>query len=120
MSSPASRGGDGGSDTGRRGLTDDDWKRYSVLVGFDEGKLPSIFPGEDQPNMLHTLVEVQMRHNGTKLLSASGDSILELTSEGLGCGIKLYPETKTVNITLDSFKISTPEGLLGEVLSRSK
>ena len=44
--------------------------RVNQIIGYEEGKPSSIVPGEDQPNMLHTLVEVQMKHNGTKLLSA--------------------------------------------------
>jgi len=110
-----SRGGGSDSDAGNKEFTDDDWKRVNAIIGYEEGKPSPMVPGEDQPNMLHTLVEVQMKHNGTKLLSASGESILELTAEGLGCGIKLYPETKVFDVGLDSYKISTPEGLLGEV-----
>lgn len=110
-----SRGGGSDSDAGNKEFTDDDWKRVNQIIGYEEGKSSPMVPGEDQPDMLHTVVEVQMRHNGTKLLSASGESILDLTAEGLGCGIKLYTETKVFNVGLDSFKISTPEGLLGEV-----
>lgn len=120
MCSPASRGGDDGSDAGNKKFTDDDWKRVNHIIGYEEGKSSSRVPGEDQPNMLHTLVEVQMRHNGTKLLSASAESILELTAEGLGCEIKLYPATKVFNVGLKSYKITTPEGLLGEVLIYNK
>jgi len=116
MCSLASRGGGDASDAGSKEFTDDDWKRVNHLIGYEEGKSSSIVPGEDKPNMLHTLVEVQMKHNGTKLLSASGESILELTAEGLGCGIKLYPTTKVFNVGLNSYKITTPDGLLGEVL----
>lgn len=65
--------------------------------------------------MLHAVVEVYMRHNGTKLVSANGESILALTAEGLRCGIKLYPETKVFSVGLNSYKIAAPEGLLGEV-----
>jgi vacuolar protein sorting-associated protein 13A/C len=113
--SAVSRGGGDGSDSSNKEFTDDDWKRVNDIIGYEEGKPSPMVPGEDQPHMLHTLVEVQMRHNGTKLVSASGQSILELTAEGLGCGIKLYPETKVFDVGLNSYKISTPEGLLGEV-----
>lgn len=72
-------GGSVGDDTGSKEFTDEDWRRVNHLIGYEEGKSSSIVPGGDEPNMLHTLVEVQMRHNGTKLLSANGESILELT-----------------------------------------
>lgn len=110
-----SRGGGDDSGSGYKEFTEDDWSRVNQIIGYEEGKPSPMVPGADQPNMLHTVVEVQMRHNGTKLLSASGEILLELTAEGLGCGIKLYPETKVFNVGLNSFKISTPEGLLGEV-----
>ncbi|KAG0557949.1 hypothetical protein KC19_11G167800 [Ceratodon purpureus] len=113
-------GGGDGSDSSNKEFTDDDWKRVNEIIGYEEGKPSPMVPGEDQPNMLHTLVEVQMRHNGTKLISASGQSILELTAEGLGCGIKLYPATKVFNVGLNSYKISTPEGLLGESAHEEK
>lgn len=108
-------GGGGNNDPDAKEFTDDDWSKVNQIIGYEEGKPSPLVPGQDQPNMLHTLVEVQMKHNGTKLLSATGECILELTSEGLGCGIQLYPETKVFKVGLNSYKISTPEGLLGEV-----
>jgi len=113
-------GGGGNNDPDAKEFTDDDWSKVNQIIGYEEGKPSPLVPGQDQPNMLHTLVEVQMKHNGTKLLSATGECILELTSEGLGCGIQLYPETKVFKVGLNSYKISTPEGLLGESATDEK
>lgn len=111
-----SRGGGGGdNDSNSKEFTDDDWKQLNSIIGYEEGKPSPLVPGEDQPNMLHTYVEVRMKHNGTKLLSAARDSVLELSAKDLGCGIKLYPTTKVFNVNLSSYKILCPEGLLGEV-----
>jgi len=74
-----------------------------------------MIPGADEPNMLHTVVEVQMKHKGTKLILGSGETILELTTDGPGCGIQLYTETKVFNVGLHSYNNCTPQGLLGEV-----
>ncbi|KAG0604101.1 hypothetical protein M758_10G145000 [Ceratodon purpureus] len=113
-------GGGGDGDGNNKEFTDDDWKRVNEIIGYHEGKPSPMAPGEDQPNMLHTLVEVQMKHNGTKLVSASGETILELSAEGLGCAIKLYSETQIFDVGLNSYKISTPEGLLGESAYKEK
>lgn len=57
--------GGGGSDASSKEFSDDDWKRVNQIIGYEEGKPSPMVPSEGQPNMLHTLVEIQMRHNGT-------------------------------------------------------
>lgn len=107
-------GGVDDNDAGSKEFTDNDWRRIDYDIGYEQGAPAPIAPAADQPNMLHAVVEVYMRHNGTKLVSANGESILALTAEGLRCGIKLYPETKVFSVGLNSYKIAAPEGLLGE------
>jgi vacuolar protein sorting-associated protein 13A/C len=99
-----------------RELTEDDWKQVNEIIGYEEGKPSPMLPDVDLPNMVHSVVEIEMKHNGTRLLS--GDRkvpILELTAEGIGCNVKLYPQTQVFDVKLSSYKISCPEGLLGEV-----
>jgi hypothetical protein len=103
------------ADSEGRPFTDEDWEQVNKIIGYQEGKPSMVVPGEDPPNMLHTVVEVRMNHNATKLLSANSTTILELSSEDLNCGIKLYPIAKSFDVKLASYKISCPEGLLGEV-----
>jgi vacuolar protein sorting-associated protein 13A/C len=109
--------GSGSDESNRknRELTEDDWKQVNEIIGYEQGKSSPMLPDVDLPNMVHSVVEIEMKHNGTRLLS--GDRkvpILELTAEGIGCNVKLYPQTQVFDVKLSSYKISCPEGLLGE------
>jgi vacuolar protein sorting-associated protein 13A/C len=109
--------GSGSDESNRkdRELTEDDWKQVNEIIGYEQGKPSPMLPDVDLPNMVHSVVEIEMKHNGTRFLS--GDRkvrILELTAEGIGCNVKLYPQTQVFDVKLSSYKISCPEGLLGE------
>lgn len=66
-------------------------------------------------DVLHTALEIHMKHNASKLVDASLECLAELSCEGLDCSIKLYPETKVFGMKLGSYRLSSPNGLLAEV-----
>lgn len=65
---------------------------------------------------LHTSLNVYMKHSATKLIDGSNEYLAELSCEGLDCFIKLYPETKVFDVKLGSYRLSSPNGLLAEVM----
>lgn len=72
-------------------------------------------PGQDAPDMLHTVILVRMHHNATRLLDAEGGCVMELSADGFDCSANLYPEMKMVGVKLASYKVRSPEGVLAEV-----
>lgn len=110
-----SRGSQSPNDSGEaKSFTEDDWRQLNQIIGYEEGKESSVVPGQGPPHMLHTILEVQMRHNASKLVDDTGCNIIELSAEELQCNSKIYPEMKVFNLKLGSYQISSPEGLLAE------
>lgn len=70
---------------------------------------------DEKKDSLHTLVEIHMKHNASKLIDESLESLAALSCESLNCSIKLYPETKIFDIKIGSYQLSSPNGLLAEV-----
>lgn len=66
-------------------------------------------------DVVHTFLEIHMKHNASKLLDGSLECLAELSCEGFDCSIKLYPETKVFDMKLGSYRLSSPNGLLAEV-----
>ncbi|EFJ34969.1 hypothetical protein SELMODRAFT_82033 [Selaginella moellendorffii] len=104
---------DGGGEP--RGLSDDEWQQLNQAIGYQEGKPSTLMPGQDAPNMLHTVLQVQMHYNASKLISENEEELLTLSCEGLQSSIRLYSEAKDFDLKLESYKICCPEGLLAEV-----
>lgn len=84
------------------------------IIGYKEEDVGQSVIVDEKKDSLHTLVEIHMKHNASKLI----DEHLEfaaLSCENLNCSIKLYPETKIFDIKLGSYQLSSPKGLLAEV-----
>lgn len=99
-----------------RSFSEEDWKQLNEVIGYQDTNESSILPGQDPLDMLHTVLEVHMEHNATKLVDEKGGNIIELSAEDLQCNTKFYRETKIFDFKLGSYKLTSPEGLLAEVL----
>ncbi|KAH9321017.1 hypothetical protein KI387_015656, partial [Taxus chinensis] len=93
--------------------SEEEWEQLNQLIGYKEDMESPFFPSQGKLNVLHTLLEVHMQHNASKLIS-DGHDLAELSCEGLSCSVKLYPETKFVYLKLQSYQLGSPEGLLVE------
>jgi vacuolar protein sorting-associated protein 13A/C len=65
--------------------------------------------------MLHTVLEIHMEHNATKILDENCRNIIALSAEDMKCSAKIYGEMKIIDFKLGSYQVSSPEGLLAEV-----
>eukprot|EP01018_Ginkgo_biloba_P007485 Gb_23775 [translate_table: standard] len=95
-------------------LNEEDWEQLNQLIGYKQGMKSSLLPSQGKINFLHTLLEVHMRHNASKLVTKDGHTLTELSCEGLQCSVKLYPETQIIDIKLASYQLASPDGLLAE------
>lgn len=94
---------------------DEDWERLNKIIGYKEGDdSPSVLI-KDKVDVLHTSLNIYMTRSAAKLIDGSND-LAELSCEGLNCLVKLYPETKVFDVKLMSYKLSSPNGLLAEVM----
>ncbi|KAI5072395.1 hypothetical protein GOP47_0012501 [Adiantum capillus-veneris] len=103
-----------------RTFSEEDWKQLNEVIGYQETSDSSILPGQDPPDMLHTVLEIHMQHNATKLMDDDAGNIIELSAEELQCNSKLYGEMKLFDFKLGSYKLTSPEGLLAESESQTK
>lgn len=94
---------------------EEDWEQLNKIIGYREGDDRQAVIMSDKVDVLHTSLNIHMKHNASKLLDESKESLAELSCEGLDCSIKLYPETKVFDVKLGSYKLSSPNGLLAEV-----
>lgn len=95
-------------------FTDDDLNRLNEIIGYKEDDA-HLLPSHGQADLLHTYLEVHMKHNASKLMEAQ-ECVAELSCEDLDCFIKLYSEAKVFDVKLGSYMLSSPNGLLAEVL----
>lgn len=95
-------------------LTVEDWEQLNNMIGYKEGDDTLSLGTHDKGDVLHTLLEVHMKHNASKLTDAE-ECLAELSSDNLGFLIKLYSETKIFDLKLGSYRLSSPNGLLAEV-----
>lgn len=92
----------------------EDWERLNTIIGYKEDDdLGVVTLGKK--DTLNTSLDIFMRRNATKLLSGANDSLAELSCENIDCSIRLYPETKIIDVKMGSYKLSSPSGLLAEV-----
>jgi vacuolar protein sorting-associated protein 13A/C len=101
-------------------FTDEDLERFNQLIGYQEGQQSNILPGQEPPNMLHTLLDVRMRHNATKLVSQDKEDLLELSCDDLQCVLHMYPKTIRFDLKLGSYQVACPEGLLAESATKTE
>lgn len=97
-------------------FSEEDWERLNKIIGYKEGDDNQSDIINDKADALQTSLNVYMKHSATKLIDGSNEYLAELSCEGLDCLIKLYPETKVFDVKLGSYRVSSPNGLLAEVM----
>uniref|UniRef100_A0A7N0VMH0 PH domain-containing protein n=1 Tax=Kalanchoe fedtschenkoi TaxID=63787 RepID=A0A7N0VMH0_KALFE len=96
----------------------EDWERLNRIIGYKEDdELGVVTLGKR--DALNTSLDILMRRNATKLLLGANDCLAELSCENIDCSVRLYPETKVIDVKLGSYKLSSPNGLLAESASAS-
>ncbi|BBN04917.1 vacuolar protein sorting-associated protein 13A/C [Marchantia polymorpha subsp. ruderalis] len=101
-------------------FTDEEWDQLNQLIGYQHGKQSNIMPGQEPPNMLHTVLEVRMRRNATKLVASNDEVIMELSGDELQVNLHMYPKTVKFDMELASYQLSCPEGLLMESATKAE
>nr|XP_043638921.1 uncharacterized protein LOC122610015 [Erigeron canadensis] len=95
-------------------FTDEDWKQLNEIIGYKEGdNSEQLLNQDDRGDVLHTLLEVHMKHNASRLTEAH-EFIAELSCENLDCLMKFYKDAKVFDMKLGSYRLSSPDGLLAE------
>ncbi|KAL6985853.1 hypothetical protein U1Q18_019226 [Sarracenia purpurea var. burkii] len=95
------------------GFREEDWEQLNKIIGYKEGDDGKFLITHDKGDVLHTSVEVHMRHNASKLTDDQ-ECLAELSCDNLDCFVKLYPEAKVFDLKLGSYQLSSPNGLLAE------
>ncbi|OVA12725.1 Pleckstrin homology domain [Macleaya cordata] len=95
-------------------FSEEDWERLNKIIGYRESDDGKLLTTQAKGNMLHTSLEVHMRHNASKLVAEAQECLAELSCESLDCSVKLYSETKVFDLKLGSYRLSSPNGLLAE------
>ncbi|XP_059641926.1 uncharacterized protein LOC132283907 [Cornus florida] len=97
-------------------FTEEDWEQLNKIIGYKEDDDGQLLTTQDKGDVLHTSLEVHMKHNASKLTDVL-ECLAELSCENLDCFIKLYPEAKVFDLKLGSYQLSSPNGLLAESAS---
>ncbi|KAI6702353.1 hypothetical protein NL676_011489 [Syzygium grande] len=100
-------------------FSEEDWDQLNRIIGYKEEDAGQSMIIDEKKDSLHTLVEIHMKHNASKLIDESLESLAALSCESLNCSIKLYPETKIFDIKIGSYQLSSPNGLLAESATSS-
>lgn len=101
-------------DSEHRGFTEEDWEQLNKIIGYKEGSDDYLLASEEK-DIMQFYMEIHMKHNASRLVSEGQNCLADLSCEGLACKIKTYPEAKVIDVTLGSYKLSSPYGLLAEV-----
>ncbi|KAL2636221.1 hypothetical protein R1flu_007700 [Riccia fluitans] len=101
-------------------FTNEEWEQLNQLIGYQPGEESNVIPGQEPPNMLHTILEVRMRRNATRLVAANHDIIMELSGAELHANLHIYPKTVKFDLDLASYQLSCPEGLLMESATKAE
>ncbi|XP_071692229.1 uncharacterized protein [Rutidosis leptorrhynchoides] len=95
-------------------FTDEDWKQLNEIIGYKEGdNSEQSLNKDDRGDVLHTLLEVRMKHNASRL-AEDHEFVAELSCENLDCLMKFYKDAKIFDMKLGSYRLSSPDGLLAE------
>ncbi|XP_058190168.1 uncharacterized protein LOC131307586 isoform X5 [Rhododendron vialii] len=105
-------------ESGPGGFGEEDWEQLNKIIGFKEGDDGQFLTSHDRGDVLHSAVEVHMRHNASKLTD-DDECLAELSCDNLDCFVKLYPEAKVFDVKLGSYQLSSPNGLLAESATAS-
>ncbi|KAA8522113.1 hypothetical protein F0562_012573 [Nyssa sinensis] len=97
-------------------FSQEDLERLNKIIGYKEGDNEQLLKTHEGGDVLHTSLEVHMKHNASKLTDAL-ECLAELSCENLDCFIKLFPEAKVFDLKLGSYQLSSPNGLLAESAS---
>ncbi|XP_057978559.1 uncharacterized protein LOC131164992 isoform X2 [Malania oleifera] len=95
-------------------FSEEDWERLNNIIGYKEGDDGQPLISRDNGDVLHTLLEVHMKHNASKLIAVAQECLAELSCESLNCSIRLYSEAKVFDVKLGSYRLSSPNGLIAE------
>ncbi|KAL8053513.1 hypothetical protein ABFS82_05G077000 [Erythranthe guttata] len=98
-------------------LSEEDWKRLNAIIGYKEGDDEQLST-HDKGDLPYMSLKFHMKHNASKLTD-SQECLADLSCDNLECWIKLYSESKIVNIKLGSYRLLSPNGLLAESESAS-
>ncbi|XP_042394059.1 uncharacterized protein LOC121984930 isoform X2 [Zingiber officinale] len=105
-------------DSDHRGFTEEDWEQLNKIIGYKEGSDDYLLASEEK-DIMQFYMEIHMKHNASRLVSEGQNFLADLSCEGLACKIKTYPEAKVFDLTLGSYKLSSPYGLLAESATAS-
>ncbi|XP_052211647.1 uncharacterized protein LOC127814276 isoform X2 [Diospyros lotus] len=94
-------------------LSEEDMEQLNKIIGYKEDDDGQLLTTQDKGDVLHTLLEVHMRHNASKLIDDQ-ELLAELSCNNLDCLIKLYPEAKVFDMKLGSYQLSATDGLLAK------
>ncbi|KAK9266873.1 hypothetical protein L1049_027132 [Liquidambar formosana] len=92
----------------------EDWEQLNKIIGYKEGDDGQLVVTHEKGDVLHTSLEVHMKHNASKLIAEAHDYVAELSCESLDCSVRLYSEAKVIDMKLGSYRLSSPNGLLAE------
>ncbi|GFP96481.1 vacuolar protein sorting-associated protein 13c [Phtheirospermum japonicum] len=100
-------------------LTEEDWTRLNDIIGYKEGDDEQLST-HDNVNLPYFSLSIHMKHNASKLAD-SQECLADLSCDNLECCIKLYSESKIVDLKLGSYRLLSPNGLLAasEIVSNS-
>lgn len=95
-------------------FSEEDWERLNKIIGYKESGDEQLVVTHEKMDVIHTSLEVHMKHNASKLIGKNHNYLAELSCESLDCLIRLYSEAKVFDVKLGSYRLSSPNGLLAE------
>nr|DAD38361.1 TPA_asm: hypothetical protein HUJ06_009002 [Nelumbo nucifera] len=72
------------------------WEQLNKTIGYKGGDDVQLLTTQESGNILHTSLEVHMKHNASKLIAEAQHCLAELSCEGLDCSVRLYSKTKVL------------------------
>ncbi|KAJ4777649.1 Pleckstrin (PH) domain-containing protein isoform 2 [Rhynchospora pubera] len=101
-----------------KGLTDEDWEKLNKIIGYSKENSDEFLLSIQDKNLIQFSLKVRMKHNASRL--TQGDECLaDLSCDELLCNLQMYTETKIFDVNLDSYKLSSPYGLLAKSATAS-
>ncbi|KAI4338425.1 hypothetical protein MLD38_023489 [Melastoma candidum] len=100
-------------------FTVEDWDQLNRIIGYKEEDTDQLTVVNEKKDILHTLLEIHMKHNASKLIDELQECLASLSCENLDCIVRLYPEAKVFDVKLGSYQLSSPQGQLAESATAS-